>query len=200
MNSSGSSTSQHTSPSLLARVRESDASAWRQLVDLYGPLIAGWCRQKGVSPEDGADILQNVFVSVSTGLEKFQPEPDRDGSFRAWLWTITRNRITDFRRSRRADSAAGGSSNLRRMNGAIDGTTVDDVEPTTPLHLHQLMHRAMGQVEKSVDPKTWRAFWRTVIDGQQTSLAANELQMSQASIRQARSRILRRLREQLGDC
>jgi RNA polymerase sigma-70 factor (ECF subfamily) len=62
------------------------------------------------------------------------------------------------------------------------------------------VQRAMQQVEASVERRTWQAFWRTVVDGQPTESIARELEISTASVRQARSRILRKIREQLGDC
>lgn len=199
-----SSSNPSTSPSLLARVRNDDSQAWQELVDLYGPLIAGWCRRKGLRGPDGADVLQSVFMSVARGLLKWQPADGRDGSFRAWLWMITRNRIVDYWRSQPNVIAAGGSSNQRRVYQAPDrlseSISLDDPEPTFAEDLSELTSRALAMVQRQVAPQTWQAFWRTVIDGVPTHQAASELNLSVASIRQARSRVLRRLREQLGDC
>jgi len=75
-----------------------------------------------------------------------------------------------------------------------------DDEPSLATDLISLQRRAMQQIESKVAPQTWRAFWRCVVDGQSTQQVADELGLSIASVRQARSRILRRLREQLGDC
>lgn len=209
MSTTGSSSDCHshdatTSPSLLARVRREDSAAWAELVDLYAPLVASWCRARGLKNEDTADVMQTIFMSVARGLANFRRnektdgsrDSQRDGSFRAWLWTITRNRILDHVRRERPDAAAGGSSNARRLSEAVD---VSDPEPTSQLDLHHLVHRALEQIESTFAPQTWRAFWRCVIDGQSTDVVAHELDMSAATIRQARSRILRRLREQLGD-
>jgi RNA polymerase sigma-70 factor (ECF subfamily) len=192
--------SQHTSPSLLARIRTEDAQAWRQLVDLYGPLVSEWCRRKGLSNDDGADVVQNVFMSVARGLAGWQPIAGQDGCFRAWLWTITKNRIIDHIRSRPFDQGVGGSSNLRSLDMTESCDALDDEEPTVELDLTHLVQRAMQQVEASVERRTWQAFWRTVVDGQATESIACELEISTASVRQARSRILHKIREQLGDC
>jgi len=192
--------SQTTSPSLLIRLRQREGEAWQQMVDLYGPLIVNWCRRKGLSKDDGADVVQNVFFSVARGLHHWQPETGRDGCFRAWLWTITKNRIIDFYRAKPFDGAAGGSSNLQRLNETHAPINLDDAEPTEELDLSELVGRAIQLVEASVEPRTWQAFWRYTIDGVGMEAVAAELQMSAASVRQARSRILRRIREQLGDC
>ena len=72
-------------------------------------------------------------------------------------------------------------------------------EPSDADDIQSLMWRAMKQIEESFEAKTWQAFWRTTVDGLTTAVVAAELELSPASVRQARSRVLRRLRQQLGD-
>ena len=88
-----------TSPSLLARVQANQPGSWERLVDLYAPLVYHWCRRSALSPEDAADVFQEVFRSVAEHIAGFRR--DRAGAtFRGWLRTITRNKINDhFRRS-----------------------------------------------------------------------------------------------------
>ncbi len=76
---------------------------------------------------------------------------------------------------------------------------IPDEEPSGDLELQQLTSRAMAQVQSEFETRTWQAFWRSVVDGIATDTVADELQMSNVTVRQSRSRILRRLREQLGD-
>jgi RNA polymerase sigma-70 factor (ECF subfamily) len=76
---------------------------------------------------------------------------------------------------------------------------IPDDEPTGDLQLQQLTARALAQVQSEFESRTWQAFWRSVVDGIATSEVAQELIMSEATVRQSRSRILRRLRQQLGD-
>ncbi len=199
MSTNGSTSKPGTSLSLLSRVRSDDPVAWSSLVDLYAPLVASWCVRRGLGIEDTDDVIQNVFMSVARGLAGFKHDSNRDGSFRAWLWTITRNRILDVVRARRPDQGVGGSSAAMRIGQVMD-QAIDDDEPTSQLDLNQLLRRAMVQIEATVEHQTWQAFWRTVIDGQSSGLVAAELNLSLAAIRQYRSRILRRLREQMGDC
>ena len=74
-----------TRSSLLQRAAQRDAQAWRELVDLYGPLVAHWCRRCQLDSHSAADCVQDVFASVAVALEQFQPKQS-SGSFRAWLW------------------------------------------------------------------------------------------------------------------
>lgn len=74
-----------------------------------------------------------------------------------------------------------------------------DDDPTDSHSKSQLVSRALDQVSVEFQPSTWNAFWRTAIDGLSTDTVATELQMTNAAVRQARSRVSRRLRQQLGD-
>lgn len=204
----GSSSTSATSPSLLARVRDQSPDAWAELVDLYSPLVANWCRHRRLGHADSADVMQEVFLTVARGLHGFRCGTRREGTFRAWLWAITRTRIMDWYRSRGELPAVGGSSNLRRcleqsndqQQRMESQSGMDESEPTSQLDLDHLLRRALKQIEAGVAHQTWQAFWRCIIDGQTTEAVAHELGLSCASVRQARSRVLRRLREQLGDC
>ena len=61
----------------------------------------------------------------------------------------------------------------------------------------QLYRRAPEFVRGEFEPRTWQMFWRSVIDGLPTAAVAAELGTSPAAVRQARSRILRRFREEV---
>lgn len=188
-----------TQLSLLERARLRDGNAWSQLVELYSPLIVRWCARSGLSKQEIADCVQEVFLSVSRSLDSFT-SPGTVGAFRGWMWTITRNKLRDaFRHRSTQFSAAGGSSALRQLNSIPDFVLESSEDPSTAVEFHQLVHRAMEQVKNCFEENTWQAFWRSVVDGIRTEVVARELGLSCASVRQARSRILRRVRQQLGD-
>ena len=81
----------------------------------------------------------------------------------------------------------------------VDVSTVPNEEPTGDEQLQRLIHRALQQVQNEFEQITWQAFWRSVVDGLPTDIVSRELNVSPAAIRQARSRVLRKLRQQLGD-
>lgn len=185
-----------TSISLIERVRVQDSQAWSQLVDLYGPLIAYWCRRSGVPERSVGDCVQNVFVAVLKSLVGFRFDAGRR-SFRGWLWGITRHKCIDMLRSDGLHpSAVGGSTALHQIQQWTDN---DWSEFTEPLEVSRLIDRALEQVKGEFEAKTWQAFWRTTVDGIATPLVAKELELSSAAVRQYRSRVLRRLRQQLGE-
>lgn len=185
-----------TRPSLLAKLRSDDASAWSDLVDLYGPLVGYWCRRGGLDPSSTADCVQEVFASVATSIGGFVPHRG-EGSFRAWLWTITRNKIIDAGRGNPIQ-ARGGSTAAFQIS-QIPTAASDDDEPTGPVQMDALVRRAMAQVRVDFNTRTWTMFERCVIDGVPTATVADQMDATPAAVRQARSRVLRRLRQQLGD-
>ena len=190
-------TSGNTRISLLERARLRDALAWRQLANLYGPLVASWCRKSLTDPHSIADCVQDVFAAVSVSLDSFEPK-HKAGSFRAWLWTITRNKIRDhIRRNGKHPVGTGRSSMMLALNNIVDPVPND--EPTESLQLQELTQRALVQVRSEFEERTWQAFWRSIVDGIDSAQVADELGMTAATVRQYRSRILRRLRQQLGD-
>lgn len=184
-----------TSSGWLRKLRQGEADAWRRLVHLYGPLVYAWCRQQGLRPPDAADVVQEVYRSVTGAVADFQPTPD--GSFRGWLWTITRNKLRDhFRRLPAQPPAAGGSDAQQRLLALPEG---DAPEPNEASNTTRLVRQALERIRPEVAERTWQAFWRAAVDGQSPAAVAAELGLSEASVRQAKSRVLRRLRQELGD-
>lgn len=188
--------------SLLSRARRHDAQAWRELVDLYGPLIAHWCTKCSLSSHQSADVIQEVFASVSRSLDTYQARKE-NGSFRSWLWTITGNKVKDFfRRNANQGFATGGSTALAQLEQipeTAEQSLVPDEEPTGESEITALVQRGLVQVRSEFEARTWRIFQRSVVDEIPTAVVAEEFEVTPAAVRQSRSRVLRRLRQQLGD-
>ena len=188
-----------THSSLLRRAATHDSRAWQELVDLYGPLISKWCRRTGADWHMTADCIQEVFLVLAKRLDTFRPT-GASGAFRTWLWSITKNKLIDlFRASNRQPLATGGSTaHLALQAVASEQDWLRD-EPTEPIDISSLTRRAIEQVRSEFTSLSWTVFERTVVDGIETSIVSRELGLSPSAIRQAKSRILRRLRQQLGD-
>ena len=183
-----------TSLSMLDRVRADDPEAWRRLVQLYGPLVYSWGRRSGLRDEDAADLLQEVWRAVAAGIARFQRDPG-SGSFRGWLWTIARNKLRDhFRARRQLPEAVGGSEARERMQELPEAEPADESEGGGG---GGLLHRALDLIRGDFEERTWQAFWRTTVDGQPAAEVASELGMAVDAVYQAKSRVLRRLREEL---
>jgi RNA polymerase sigma-70 factor (ECF subfamily) len=195
--SSDSSSQGSTSPTWLEQIRDRNPDAWRRLTDLYGPLVYEWARRAGVDAADSADILQEVFLAVALSVESFTPS--ERGTFRGWLYTITRHKVLDhFRRRRRRDVAAGGTAAQLHL-AELPAQWSDESNDATKSESRQLFRRALERIRSEFERRTWAAFWQTVVDGQDTRTVAAELGISANAVRQYKSRVLRRLRQELGD-
>lgn len=192
-----STDSRGTSRSLLQRARDRQPDAWQRLVALYDPLVRHWCRRGGVQPQDVDDVSQEVFVKAFAALNKFRHSNPSD-TFRGWLHGVTRHRIQEhFRRVRRQLAAAGGSDAQGFILSQPDPQAeLDDKEQEL---CGQLYRRALELIRDEFELRTWQMFWRSVIDGQTTEAVARELGVSAGGVRQARSRILRRIREEIAE-
>jgi len=185
--------------SLAIRLREDSADAWSELVELYGPLVESWSAKAGLAPTAREDVAQEVFLSVHRSIHRFDPTI-LGATFRGWLWRITSNAILKSL-ARSEPRPIGGSTANARLAEVADpwqGASEHD-PPTDPSETTLLLRRAIAQIKPRIEPQTWQAFWQTVVLGQTTAEVAERLGMSRPAVRKAKSRILHRLRQQLGD-
>jgi len=184
-----------SSKSLIRRVQRNDRVAWERLSTLYGPVIYEWARQSGLQPPDASDVMQEVFASLMKNIGAYSP----DGSFRGWLWTVTRNKVHDFYRRRLSrEIAAGGTAAYEQMSNLpeLPPLTESDegIQETSGVH-----RRALELMQTDFEPNTWQAFWRTTIGDEDPAAVAADLGVSKWTVYKARSRVLQRLRDEFND-
>jgi RNA polymerase sigma-70 factor (ECF subfamily) len=186
-----------TRASLLVRIRDgNDTDAWRQFVQLYAELIYGFARKRGLQDADAADLMQDVLRAVASAARNLEYDPAR-GSFRSWLYTVTRNKLYNFLNGQRRQVRATGDSGTQRRleeqsDPGDDGQSVWDRE-----YERRLFSFAAERVRHEFREQTWRAFWHTAVDGQSAQQVAGSLQMSPGAVYVAKSRVLARLRREI---
>jgi RNA polymerase sigma-70 factor, ECF subfamily len=189
-----------TSLTLIDRIRVHDNEAWQRLVTLYTPFLHYWCRRWGVSSEDADDVLQEVFQAISKSLEGFRRDREGD-SFRSWLRGIARNKVLSLQR-RRDPRGPGGTDFYRRALLIPDRGCehlVDTEQAEEDEAVGVLYQQALKLVRSEFEERTWQAFWRAAVEGQSPAIIAEDLGVTAAAVRQAKSRILRKLKEILGE-
>jgi RNA polymerase sigma-70 factor (ECF subfamily) len=187
-----------TSSSLIELAKARDPEAWRRLVRLYGPLVDFWIRRVGLQVADAEDVFQDVFQAVARGITAFRKDRPED-TFRGWLRTITRSKVGDFFRRRGGNpQAVGGTDALQRWQelAEADSLSSDGDEAAA---VRELWLRGLALIRAEFEDRTWQMFWRVTVDDQATADAAAEFGVTPAAVRLAKSRILRRLREELGE-
>ena len=198
--------SRSTSRSLLQRVRTQDPAAWDRLVELYAPFVFQQCRRARLAPEDSADVFQEVFQAAFAKLDSFEKRKAGD-TFRGWLCTITANKVRDhFRRLEREPRGVGGSEVKARLaevqapsDPAGDGTESGTGPVVAVSPERELFQRALQAIRPHFHERTWLAFEGTVLRGRTPKDVGEELSMAPGTVRVAKSRVLQRLRAELGD-
>ena len=186
-----------TRPSLLSRVRDvADGMAWRTFVEIYVPLLHGYFTRSGVPHHDAADLTQEVLQAVATHAGQFDYDP-RKGSFRGWLFAITRNKLRNDLARRKNHPKAAGGTDMRRMMDEVPDELVSE-EFWNQEHQRRLFHWAVGRIRQDFQQTTWDAFWRTAVEEKTAAHVARELNISVGAVYIARSRVLTRLRDEIG--
>jgi RNA polymerase sigma factor (sigma-70 family) len=185
-----------TRASLLIQIRDgANHGAWREFVDLYGPVVYGFARKRGLQDADAADLMQDVMRSVSTAIGRLDYDRNQ-GTFRGWLFTITRNKVFNFLSARRIRPQGSGDSTTNRMLDSHpdehEGSDTWEVE-----YQRRLASIAMERVKSEFQENTWRAFWLTAVEGTAVADVAKEVGLSAGAIFVAKSRVLARLKEEV---
>jgi len=185
-----------TSPTLLMSIRNGDSEAWHRLVRIYGPLLVRWCSRCGLQESDAFDVSQNILLGLERSLERFEHrnQGQGGGSFRAWLWAMTRNKIADYQRETLGKARGGGGTKSLQQILELPDESPETTEDITDLHL-----RALQELKLSFGETTWTAFWRVVVEGDAAKDVAEDLGLSVWAIYKARTRILAKLQEEFGE-
>ncbi len=182
----------HTRPSLLLRLRDSrDHAAWCEFVELYGPVVFGFLRRRGVQDADAADLTQDVFRSVAGAIGRFDYAPAR-GGFRSWLLQVTRNHLHSFHRRGARIPRTNDTDFAERLDEQLadDGSECVWIDEWR----REVLSRACQHVQSTVRLETWEAFVRTSVLGLEPAQVAAELGLTVSAVYLAKSRILARLR------
>ena len=185
----------NTTPvSLLERLRNSpDDDSWRRLVDLYRPFIERWLRQGNVSASDADDVCQEVLTTLTRKLPAFE-HSGRTGAFRQWLRSTVFNHILWYWRSRK-NAVPPASEDLLRE---LEDPQSDLVRLWDSEHDAHVVQRMLALLQPEFTTTTWLAFRRVVLEGHAPALTAAELGVTVNAVLIAKSRVLRRLREEAG--
>ena len=190
-----------TSRSLLERVKADDGAAWETLVGLYGPVVYRWVRRWDVSEHEAADVFQDVFQSLARNIGGFRKENAGD-TFRGWLHRITDNKVRDHLRKlgrSRAEAEKGGPKPQLRLASLPESVSRDRDELRVATRASLVCSaRAVELIRGEFEVRTWQAFWLTAVEANRPPTPAVELGMSPGAVRVAKSRVLKRLREELG--
>ena len=176
-----------TQPSLLLRIRNrEDAVAWRTFDTIYRPLLERYARARGLRDADVEDVVQHCMQAVSDHIGSFDYDPAK-GRFKSWLRTLVNNRVRSLatkRRESQADSAV--------MDRAVAHEESPEALFERLWDQEHLWH-CLRIMKCEVEPQTFEAFRRYVIEEQPASVVCEELGLTRGNLDTIKWRMTGRL-------
>ncbi len=183
-----------TQPTLIAKLRDADDQvAWRRFDRLYGKLIVGYARRRGLSLADAEDVRQIVSLSLVRAMPSFELQPSR-GKFRSYLGRVVGNAIERYRRRpHRRLEVLEEDEVLARAPGTGDSGL--DAAWQREWEDHHL-RRALEAVEGELDGRSLAIFERLLAGARPATVAA-EMQMSVQAVYKVKQRARDKLRARI---
>lgn len=186
----------HTRATLILRIRDQeDQHAWAEFVEIYTPLVYQFAMSRGLQPADARDILQTVLHNIFRAIPRFRYDREK-GTFRSWLYTITRREIS---RHLRVAGRQPFPSDPASLGDCEDEGSASEERKWELDYRLRLFQWACEQVEPEFAAKNWQAFHRTAVLEEDPAEVAQALGMTRAAVYVSRSRVLQRLREKVAE-
>lgn len=177
-----------TQASLILRIRDKDDQlAWKSFVDVYSPLIYGFCRMKGLQACDAADVSQEALIRIARAIRTFDYDRSR-GLFRDWVAMIVHNEI---RRHLRRNNAT--TELLTQQDIPSDGVSPEWIE-----HFQRhIFETALERCKCHFAEETWDLFEHSWLKRHSVEQVATTFNVGVEKIYVARSRVLKRLKHEV---
>jgi RNA polymerase sigma factor (sigma-70 family) len=191
-----------TRQSLLSRLKDwNDQESWRAFFDAYWRLIYNAAIKAGLTDAEAQDVVQETLISVMKGMPNFQYDAEK-GSFKGWLLSLTKWRITDqFRKRQR------GIAHQRCGSPASDETaTVERLPGPSGSELEavwdeewerNLVGAAIERVKRKVDPKQYQLFDLYVLKKWTVSKVAQTLSVNPGRVYLTKHRINQLIKKEI---
>lgn len=187
-----------TSLSFIVRLQVRDPEAWKDFKDLYVPLIRYWCRRmkNQLTRAERQDILQDVQLKVSMVIDRF--DAAREGrSFRGWLRSITKHRIYDYLQERAKQVDVSRLDSAPAFPTPVMPEPDDEIDPEEEQGEQLvLIKQILNRIRPTFREKSWDVFHLLLVAEKDSSEVAETMGMKVDAVRQLRSRILKRIREE----
>jgi RNA polymerase sigma-70 factor (ECF subfamily) len=175
----------------LAALRQRDAAAFHQLVELYSPRIYNLALKMLGDPDLAEDMLQETFVNAYRAIDRFEGR----SHISTWLYRIAHNAVLMRLRKEK------GTPDLQSLEDELDLDTVAtagqwDDAPERHLLQNELLAKmddALGNLSENLRV----VFVLRDIDGLSTAETAAVLDLSETAVKSRLHRARLALREQL---
>jgi RNA polymerase sigma-70 factor (ECF subfamily) len=186
---------------LLKSLADGEADGWIEADSLYRPLIHIWLRRFDLHPDEIDDIVQEVMSIVVGSIGDFEHN-GRVGAFRNWLRTSTVNVARNHLR-KRGIARGSGSDETHRQLAELQSPESMLSQQFDRDHDRHVVGVLLDRLSQQFEPITLNLFQMHVVELRTADETASHFGVSAASVHTAKSRIMRRLRQEasswLGD-
>lgn len=167
---------------IVIQAKAGDRDALSQLITIYYPKIYRYVYYRLDNPEDAKDLINDIFVKVMQAIR------NQNGSFKAWIYRIAANAVTDFYRYRSVRNNVTHDVSLRTY--AADDEPIDD-----KLFKGHDLRRAIQKLTEDQQQVIILRF----VEGYPSQEIAHIMEKSAEAVRGIQFRALNALRKILGD-
>ena len=135
---------------LVRRCVAGDAAAWQEIVQQYHRRIYNICYRFSGSPDDAADLTQEVFIKMYRTLGTFDTTR---ASLMTWVTTVTRNLLVDhFRKGKydrvtdSLDATAGNQDDGLTLAEKLEDRSAGPEARVRSQEAQKLVHEALGRL------------------------------------------------------
>jgi RNA polymerase sigma-70 factor (ECF subfamily) len=153
-------------------------------------MIYRYARRMNLQDADAADVSQEVLSEVARCIRAFEYHPEK-GRFRDWLGVLVRRKVIRFLKKKGRAAADWGQDDPDAwdLNQA-------DVGWTDEFNV-RILGAALERARPHFEPGTWRAFESVWLEDRRAAAVAAELRIPIDLVYTAKSRVLKRLEEEV---
>jgi RNA polymerase sigma-70 factor (ECF subfamily) len=172
------------------RVRKADSAAWREFDAIYRPMLLRYGRARGLDEADAEDVVQYCMAAIHRHINSFDYDPAK-GRFKGWLRTLVNNRVRNLIRGRHEQLAETKDFKRSQQREQSPEQIFDE------MWMEQHLRRALQVVRGAVEPSTFKAFERYVLDECPVDQVCDELNMTPNQIYKVKWRVTQKLNDTL---
>jgi len=190
-----------TRASLLGRLKNwEDARSWEEFTQTYSRLIHAVALKSGLSESEASDVEQETLLCVARTIHEFESNPGR-GTFKSWLFNLTRWRVADqFRRRHPAtvrpaspsDATVTRTSTIERVPGPDNLDAEWEIE-----WKKNVLETALARVGRKVKPKHLQIFDLYAMRSWPAAKVARELGVTMVQVYLVNHRLTKLLKREV---
>jgi RNA polymerase sigma-70 factor (ECF subfamily) len=155
-------------------------------------MLLRYGRARGLSDADSEDVVQYCMAAIYRHINSFEYDPSR-GRFKGWLRTMVNNRVRNLARRRHEQIAESFDFKRAQQREQNPEQLFDD------FWMEEHLKHAVEIARAEIEPSTFKAFQRYVLEECPAEQVCQELQMTPNQVYKIKWRVTQKLNEILKD-